>query len=218
MSAISPANGGSGSNGSVSVSSPRRQQQPARSSVRNGRWMRSDAVTPDDFHLGAERTDEAASRTARRCRRRSASCRRTRGRRRRPTAAASRTTSTGARAGEEARVADGIAPDVPQRSAAERRIEPHVVLARQRKGERSLEAADRRRAARSARSRSTACVSGWCRYMNASAATRDARVAAASIRSTSSTVSASGFSHSTCLPASSARTVHSTCRLLGRPM
>ena len=54
--------------------------------------------------------------------------------------------------------------------------------------------------------------------MNASASTRPAASAASNARSTGSTERASGFSQSTCLPASSARTDHSTCIELGSEM
>ena len=64
----------------------------------------------------------------------------------------------------------------------------------------------------------TAWVCGWCRYMNASATWTRAAAAAAAIRSTSATVSASGFSQSTCLPASAARMAHSACRWFGSGM
>src|SRR3954470_14122277 len=47
---------------------------------------------------------------------------------------------------------------------------------------------------------------------------RLASAAAAIIRSHSAAVVAIGFSHSTCLPAFSPRTVYSACRLLGRVM
>ena len=59
---------------------------------------------------------------------------------------------------------------------------------------------------------------GWWRHMNASASTRPAASAASKARSTASTERASGFSHSTCLPASSARIDHSTCMELGSEM
>ncbi len=51
--------------------------------------------------------------------------------------------------------------------------------------------------------------------MNASMSTRPARSAAAKARSAAAAVRASGFSHSTCLPASSARIDHGACRALG---
>ena len=51
--------------------------------------------------------------------------------------------------------------------------------------------------------------------MNASLSTRPALSAASKARSTSATERDIGFSQSTCLPASSARTDHSTCSELG---
>src|SRR4051794_872698 len=54
--------------------------------------------------------------------------------------------------------------------------------------------------------------------MNASTAIRPLRSLAAMIASASSTVIAIGFSQRTCLPASSARTVHSAWRPFGRAM
>ena len=54
--------------------------------------------------------------------------------------------------------------------------------------------------------------------MNASASTRSLRSAASNARSTSSGWRESGFSQSTCLPASSARTDHSTCSEFGSGM
>ena len=64
--------------------------------------------------------------------------------------------------------------------------------------------------------RSTACwVWLWWRYMNPSVAMRPVSRAVVAIRSTSSTVRASGFSHRTCFPAWSAAIVHCVCRPLG---
>ncbi len=54
--------------------------------------------------------------------------------------------------------------------------------------------------------------------MKASASTTPFSRAAASMASTSATVSASGFSQSTCLPARAARIVHSACRWFGSGM
>ena len=54
--------------------------------------------------------------------------------------------------------------------------------------------------------------------MNASISTRSARSAASKACSTSAGTRVSGFSHSTCLPASSARTVHGTCMEFGSGM
>ncbi len=51
--------------------------------------------------------------------------------------------------------------------------------------------------------------------MKASSTWRRLRAAASAMLSTWLTESASGFSQSTCLPASSARTVHSAWRWLG---
>ena len=51
--------------------------------------------------------------------------------------------------------------------------------------------------------------------MNASASSRPDRSAAAKASSASAGRRVSGFSHSTCLPASSARTDHGTCIELG---
>ena len=51
--------------------------------------------------------------------------------------------------------------------------------------------------------------------MNASASTRPARSAASNAASACSGWRVSGFSHSTCLPASSARIDHSTCSEFG---
>lgn len=51
--------------------------------------------------------------------------------------------------------------------------------------------------------------------MNASVTTRACLAAAAAIASTSSTVSASGFSQSTCFPAAQARIVQSAWRPFG---
>ena len=58
-------------------------------------------------------------------------------------------------------------------------------------------------------------IAGWNRYMNASIRCLPARSAAAAISSASAALSPIGFSHRTCFPASSARTVHSLCRLFG---
>ena len=54
--------------------------------------------------------------------------------------------------------------------------------------------------------------------MNASVSTRPAASAASKARSTFSTERASGFSQSTCLPASSACTDQSTCSEFGSEM
>jgi hypothetical protein len=54
--------------------------------------------------------------------------------------------------------------------------------------------------------------------MNASISTRPERSAASNARSTSAGWRVSGFSLSTCLPASSAWTDHSTCIEFGSPM
>ena len=54
--------------------------------------------------------------------------------------------------------------------------------------------------------------------MKASASTLPAASAASKARSTSSGWRDIGFSQSTCFPASSARTDHSTCSELGRAM
>jgi hypothetical protein len=51
--------------------------------------------------------------------------------------------------------------------------------------------------------------------MKPSVSTRPARSAAAKAASASAGRRVIGFSHSTCLPASSARTDHSTCREFG---
>ena len=51
--------------------------------------------------------------------------------------------------------------------------------------------------------------------MNASWTCRPVRSRAATSVSASAAVSAMGFSHSTCLPASIARIVHDTCRWFG---
>ena len=55
----------------------------------------------------------------------------------------------------------------------------------------------------------------WWRHMNASASTRPLRSAASKAASASSGRRVSGFSQSTCLPASSARIDHGTCSELG---
>ena len=54
--------------------------------------------------------------------------------------------------------------------------------------------------------------------MNASISATPARSQAAIISSASATLMASGFSHSTCLPAAAARRVHSAWRWLGSGM
>ena len=58
-------------------------------------------------------------------------------------------------------------------------------------------------------------ASGWYRQWKASISTRPARSAASAMRSASSAFEASGFSQSTCLPASRARMVHSQWSPLG---
>ena len=60
--------------------------------------------------------------------------------------------------------------------------------------------------------------SGWRRYMNASISTTPARRQPSIISPASAVVRASGFSHSTCLPAEAARSVHGACRWLGSGM
>jgi hypothetical protein len=59
---------------------------------------------------------------------------------------------------------------------------------------------------------------GWWRYMNASISATPARSAAAIIVSASAAVSASGFSHRTCLPASAAAIAHGAWRWFGSGM
>ena len=54
--------------------------------------------------------------------------------------------------------------------------------------------------------------------MNASSTNRWQRLAASATEATSATERAKGFSHNTCLPASSARMVHFACRWLGSGM
>ncbi len=54
--------------------------------------------------------------------------------------------------------------------------------------------------------------------MYASNSSTPAASQAAAMAAASAAVHASGFSHSTCLPASAALTVHSAWRLLGRGM
>ena len=61
-------------------------------------------------------------------------------------------------------------------------------------------------------------VCGLWRYMNASLSSRPARSAASKASSTSSTERDIGFSHSTCLPASTDRIDHSQWRLFGSEM
>jgi hypothetical protein len=61
----------------------------------------------------------------------------------------------------------------------------------------------------SATSALTAAVCGWCRYMNASISTRLVASARSYASSTSSGRREYGFSQRTCLPASSAASVHS---------
>ena len=60
--------------------------------------------------------------------------------------------------------------------------------------------------------------SGWRRYMKASISATPASRQAAIMPAASRASIASGFSHSTCLPASAARRVHSAWRWLGRGM
>ena len=64
----------------------------------------------------------------------------------------------------------------------------------------------------------TATQDGWWRYMNASIRWTPAASAASIIRSASAAVSASGFSHRTCLPARAAAIDHSAWRWFGRGM
>ncbi len=64
----------------------------------------------------------------------------------------------------------------------------------------------------------TLAVCGWWRYMNASVSTRPLASAAANASSTSAALREYGFSQSTCLPAASARIVHSWCMPFGREM
>jgi hypothetical protein len=56
---------------------------------------------------------------------------------------------------------------------------------------------------------------GWWRHMNPSASTRPARSAASNAALACSGWRVSGFSHSTCLPAWSARIDHSMCSEFG---
>ncbi len=63
---------------------------------------------------------------------------------------------------------------------------------------------------------SSSCVCGWCRHMNASESTSPSRSATSNASSTSSGCGDSGFSQSTCLPASRARMLHSTCMRIGQ--
>jgi len=62
------------------------------------------------------------------------------------------------------------------------------------------------------------CHCGWWTTMKPSAASLPEALRAAIRRSISGARSAIGFSHSTCLPARSAFSVHSTCRWLGSGM
>ena len=64
----------------------------------------------------------------------------------------------------------------------------------------------------------TATHDGWRRYMNASIRWTPAARHASTIRSASAAVSASGFSHRTCLPARAAAIVHSAWRWFGSGM
>ena len=61
-------------------------------------------------------------------------------------------------------------------------------------------------------------VWGCQRYISASTHSRSAAAAASKLAATSASLTASGFSHSTCLPARSARTVHSECWVTGKAM
>ena len=61
----------------------------------------------------------------------------------------------------------------------------------------------------------TASHVGWSRYMNASISRTPASSHAAIMRSASAASIASGFSHSTCLPAPAAAIVHGACKSLG---
>ena len=65
---------------------------------------------------------------------------------------------------------------------------------------------------------SSAWLRGWCGHMYASTSTRPAASAAAYTSSVSATVIVSGFSHSTCLPASSAARIHGLWPWLGSGM
>ena len=59
-------------------------------------------------------------------------------------------------------------------------------------------------------------VWGWWRYIRPSMQWRPAASAASKQRAASAALVANGFSQRTCLPASSALTVHSVCRATGR--
>ena len=121
--------------------------------------------------------------------------------------------------GEQAHRAHAVAADVHQPAAVERR----PAGARRRRGpcrrcrtrtpRGSAAALPTARSRTSSRSR---CACGWWRHMNASASTRPARSAASNAACASSGRRVSGFSHSTCLPASSARIDHGTCSEFGQ--
>jgi hypothetical protein len=75
---------------------------------------------------------------------------------------------------------------------------------------------DSRPIAPSVTSRRARRVWGWWRHMKPSTTTRPAASAVSKQRAASLGLAANGFSHSPCLPAWRARTVHSVCIDTGR--
>ena len=116
-------------------------------------------------------------------------------------------------AGDPARETHRVAAHVPERAAAHVRDRSVGRWGSVRKNEKEpVTSSSGPERAALCQLDGVAAICGWWRYMKASTATRPDRRAASAIASASATDSASGFSHRTCLPASSARTVHAAWR------
>ena len=121
-------------------------------------------------------------------------------------------------AAEQARAADAVTADVHQRAALDVGAQADVVLVVERVAERRADRAAARRSRPRRRAPRSRFVCGLWRYMNASLSSGPARSAASNAASTSSGWRDSGFSQSTCLPASSALIDHSQCIVFGSEM
>ena len=123
-------------------------------------------------------------------------------------------------AGEQPHRAHAVAADVHQRPAVERR--PRAARRPARSARRRCRTRTRRGSSAAARppprrrARGSRRACAWWRHMNASASTSPARSAASKAASASSGRRVSGFSQSTCLPASSARIDHGHVQRVGQ--
>ena len=119
-----------------------------------------------------------------------------------------------ARRGEERR--NTVDADVEQRAAAHVRSPAMVVAAIERAGERGPGEAQGAEAARGDERRDRLGSRVKRRHVRLEQRHAGRGTHAAAIASASAALGARGFSQSTCLPASAARSTHSRCRLFGR--